>query len=337
MFRRVTTSFMRPVSVSLPACARGALAATHPAPLPLAPLRQLTTSLWRPVLASSPVSASFSPLGVPHCCRNIITVNVHAPSAQSGNDFRAEVRRNEEIAAAKFNRMVQAEIKLGVVPPPGRRMKRYSRYVKPKERRRVAGKTLPAPPLPPLQATASSTHRPALRRASKEMEGLQGPDGQLCVLDPVPQETRHALEQTGRRSVPLCRPTLLCIAIGSCVLCGMCGLPPACVASAPRLSIARAASRKPVPRGRWGGGHMFNFTIKLERPNRSNPTAPHTQGAITPDSQHKWSLPTAHVHTRLCVRTVSAPPRPIHACFAAFVYVAIHPASEVTPRPLGRC
>ena len=194
---------MRPVSVSLPACARGALAATHPAPLPLAPLRQLTTSLWRPVLASSPVSASFSPLGVPHCCRNIITVNVHAPSAQSGNDFRAEVRRNEEIAAAKFNRMVQAEIKLGVVPPPGRRMKRYSRYVKPKERRRVAGKTLPAPPLPPLQATASSTHRPALRRASKEMEGLQGPDGQLCVLDPVPQETRHALEQTGRRSVPL--------------------------------------------------------------------------------------------------------------------------------------
>ena len=58
---------------------------------------------------------------------------------QSGNDLRTEIKRYEEIAAAKLNRMVQTEIKMGTLLPPGRRMKRYSRFTKPKEVRRVAG------------------------------------------------------------------------------------------------------------------------------------------------------------------------------------------------------
>ena len=40
-------------------------------------------------------------------CRTILTVNVHAPSAQSGNDLRTEIKRYEEIASARLNRMVQ--------------------------------------------------------------------------------------------------------------------------------------------------------------------------------------------------------------------------------------
>ena len=90
-------------------------------------LRGLAASLTRPLVSSFPMSA----------CRTILTVNVHAPSAQSGNDFRVEVKRFEEIAAAKMNRMMQAEIRMGTLPPPGRRMKRYSRFTKPKERRRI--------------------------------------------------------------------------------------------------------------------------------------------------------------------------------------------------------
>ena len=54
--------------------------------------------------------------------------------------MRAEIKRYEEIASAKLNRMVQTEIRLGTLIPPGRRMKRYSRFTKPKEQRRVAAK-----------------------------------------------------------------------------------------------------------------------------------------------------------------------------------------------------
>ena len=94
-------------------------------------LRGLAASLTRPLTSSLPLLSA---------CRTILTVNVHAPSAQSGNDLRAEIKRYEEIASAKLNRMVQTEIRLGTLLPPGRRMKRYSRFTKPKEQRRVAAK-----------------------------------------------------------------------------------------------------------------------------------------------------------------------------------------------------
>ena len=93
-------------------------------------LRGFAASLTRPLTSSLPLLSA---------CRTILTVNVHAPSAQSGNDLRAEIKRYEEIASAKLNRMVQTEIRLGTLTPPGRRMKRYSRFTKPKEQRRVAG------------------------------------------------------------------------------------------------------------------------------------------------------------------------------------------------------
>ena len=98
-------------------------------------LRGLAASLTRPLTSSLPLLSA---------CRTILTVNVHAPSAQSGNDLRAEIKRYEEIASAKLNRMVQTEIRLGTLIPPGRRMKRYSRFTKPKEQRRVAGACTPA-------------------------------------------------------------------------------------------------------------------------------------------------------------------------------------------------
>ena len=98
-------------------------------------LRGLAASLTRPLTSSLPLLSA---------CRTILTVNVHAPSAQSGNDLRAEIKRYEEIASAKLNRMVQTEIRLGTLLPPGRRMKRYSRFTKPKEQRRVAGACTPA-------------------------------------------------------------------------------------------------------------------------------------------------------------------------------------------------
>ena len=106
--------------------------------------RLFSTSLVRPLAA-----ASLRPLDISVWCRSIITVNVHAPPSQSGNDFRAEVKRNEEIASAKFNRLVQTEIKMGTAPPPGRRFKRYSRYTKPKERRRIEGALAARVPPPP--------------------------------------------------------------------------------------------------------------------------------------------------------------------------------------------
>ena len=97
-------------------------------------LRGLAASLTRPLTSSLPLLSA---------CRTILTVNVHAPSAHSGNDLRAEIKRYEEIASAKLNRMVQTEIRLGTLIPPGRRMKRYSRFTKPKEQRRLAGACTP--------------------------------------------------------------------------------------------------------------------------------------------------------------------------------------------------
>ena len=97
-------------------------------------LARLAASLARPPTSSLPLLSA---------CRTILTVNVHAPSAQSGNDLRTEIKRYEEIAASRINRMVQTEIRLGTLPPAPRRMKRYSRFTKPKEQRRLAGACTP--------------------------------------------------------------------------------------------------------------------------------------------------------------------------------------------------
>ena len=97
-------------------------------------LARLAASLARPLTSSLPLLSA---------CRTILTVNVHAPSAQSGNDLRTEIKRYEEIAASRINRMVQTEIRLGTLPPAPRRMKRYSRFTKPKEQRRLAGACTP--------------------------------------------------------------------------------------------------------------------------------------------------------------------------------------------------
>ena len=177
-------------------------------------LARLAASLARPLTSSLPLLSA---------CRTILTVNVHAPSAQSGNDLRTEIKRYEEIAASRINRMVQTEIRLGTLPPAPRRMKRYSRFTKPKEQRRLAGACTPEGVgralLPGLlldlpashlgrvgfgravrfgrggqwksggggQPCSSVSGAPCVRSESGGVAPLQEEGGQLRLLDPVPQ------------------------------------------------------------------------------------------------------------------------------------------------------
>ena len=77
---------------------------------PLAP--RVASTFARPALPG--------PAGWPSWCRHIITVNVYAPSPHSHpSDYRNEVRRNEDIAASKFNKQVRAEVDRGTAQLAG--------------------------------------------------------------------------------------------------------------------------------------------------------------------------------------------------------------------------
>ena len=146
---------------------------------------------------ASRVATSLTPLsGAPWASvwrRGIITINVYSPSPHSHPaDFRNEVRRNEDIAASKFNKMMRTEVSQGTVLQSGRRQKRYSRFTKPTRGRRIEGarRARSPPPVPSPLSPESQHLQPPLvsRRQSGGVARLQETHGQLRVLDPVPQK-----------------------------------------------------------------------------------------------------------------------------------------------------
>lgn len=150
----------------------------------LSPLSRVATSLTTP-LSGAPWASVWR--------RGIITINVYSPSPHSHPaDFRNEVRRNEDIAASKFNKMMRTEVSQGTVLQSGRRQKRYSRFTKPTRGRRIEGarRARSPPPVPSPLSPESQHLQPPLvsRRQGGGMARLQETHGQLRVLDPVPQK-----------------------------------------------------------------------------------------------------------------------------------------------------
>ena len=123
-------------------------------------LRALSTSL-----VSRLASSLTTPLaGAPWASvwrRGIITINVYSPSPHSHPaDFRNEVKRNEDIAASKFNKMMRTEVSQGTAMQAGRRQKRYSRYTKPTRARRIEGTCCARSPPPGSSPLHRSQHVP---------------------------------------------------------------------------------------------------------------------------------------------------------------------------------